>query len=148
MSAEATPWTRSDGSSGLDILLDSVPSAAKTARRHVGGLTDVLPASMLHDLRTVVTELVDNSVLHGTGGSIAVVIGVTPDGVIRGTMSVDRGQGPLEIAAPRNVRDSGLGLRIVDVLVSRWSVNAPWTSGSSSPPLSEEPDADRLLTNA
>ena len=126
MSAEATPWTRSDGSSGLDILLDSVPSAAKTARRHVGGLTDVLPASMLHDLRTVVTELVDNSVLHGTGGSIAVVIGVTPDGVIRGTVS-DGGQGLLEIAAPRNVRDSGLGLRIVDVLVSRWSVNAPST---------------------
>ena len=124
MGARTMPWTRSDGSSGLDILLDSVPSAAKTARRHLDGLSDLLPASTFHDLRTVVTELVDNSVLHGTGRPIAVVIGVTPGGVVRGTVS-DGGQGPVEIAAPRNVRDSGLGLRIVDVLVSRWSVNAP-----------------------
>jgi two-component sensor histidine kinase len=124
MSARPTPWTRSDGSLGLDILLNSVPSAALTARRHLGGLSDLLPATTLHDLRTVVTELVDNSVVHGTGSSIAVVIGVAPDGVIRGTVS-DGGEGPVEIAAPRNARDGGLGLRIVDVLVSRWSVSAP-----------------------
>ena len=124
MDVRTTPWTRSDGSSGLDILLDSVPSADRTARRRLGGLTDLLPASTLHDLRMVVTELVDNSVRHGTGGPIAVVIGVTPGGVIRGTVS-DGGQGPVEFAAPRNVRDSGLGLRIVDVLASRWGVNAP-----------------------
>jgi two-component sensor histidine kinase len=147
MSARATPWTRRDGSAGLDILLDSVPSAAKTARRHMGGLSDLLPAATFHDLRTVVTELVDNSVLHGTGGSIAVVIGVTPGGVVRGTVS-DGGQGPVEIAAPRNVRDSGLGLRIVDVLVSCWSVNAPSSDvWFELAPLPDEPDADTLLTN-
>jgi anti-sigma regulatory factor (Ser/Thr protein kinase) len=147
MSARATPWTRRDGSAGLDILLDSVPNAAETARRHLGALSDLLPASTFHDLRTVVTELVDNSVLHGTGGPIALEVGVTPGGVVRGTVS-DGGRGPVEIAAPRNVRDSGLGLRIVDVLVSRWGVNAPSSDvWFELAPLPEEPDGDRLLTN-
>lgn len=124
MNIEPTPWTRSEDSSGFEVVLDSVPSAGRTARRHLDGLTDLLPALTLHDLRTVVTELVTNSVRHGTGRPIAVVIEVTPGGVTRGTVS-DGGQGPVEIAAPREVRDSGLGLRIVDVLVSRWGVNAP-----------------------
>ena len=124
MDVRVVPWRRRDGSSGLDLVLDSVPSAGRTARQHLDGLTDLLPASTLHDLRTVVTELVDNSVRHGTGRPIAVVIEVTPGGVIRGSVS-DGGRGPVEVAAPREDRDSGLGLRIVDVLVSRWSVNAP-----------------------
>ena len=124
MSARATPRMRSDGSSVLEIVVDSVPSAGSTARRHLDGLSEILPASILHDLRTVVTELVDNSVLHGSGRPIAIVIEVMPDGMTRGSVS-DGGQGPVEIAAPREVRDSGLGLRIVDVLVSRWGVNPP-----------------------
>ena len=124
MSTRATPRMRSDGSSVLEVVVDSAPSAGRAARRHLDGLSDILPVSTLHDLRTVVTELVDNSVLHGSGRPIAIVIEVMPDGMTRGTVS-DGGQGPVEIAAPREVRDSGLGLRIVDVLVSRWGVNPP-----------------------
>ena len=101
-----------------------MPSAGRTVRRHLDGLSEILPAPILHDLRTVVTELVDNSVLHGSGRPIVIVIEVMPDGVTRGTVS-DGGQGPVEIAAPREAHDSGLGLRIVDVLVSRWGVDPP-----------------------
>ena len=108
MSARATPRMRSDGSSVLEIVVDSVPSAGRTVRRHLDGLSEILPAPILHDLRTVVTELVDNSVLHGSGRPIVIVIEVMPDGVTRGTVS-DGGQGPVEIAAPREAHDSGLG---------------------------------------
>ena len=115
---------RSDGSSVLEVVVDSVPSAGSTARRHLDGLSEILSAPILHDLRTVVTELVDNSVRHGSGRPIVIVIEVMPDGVTRGTVS-DGGQGPVEIAAPGEPYDSGLGLRIVDVLVSHWGVDPP-----------------------
>ena len=54
------PWTRSDSSSGFDIVLESVPSAGSTARREIDGLANALPALTLRDLQMVVSELVDN----------------------------------------------------------------------------------------
>jgi two-component sensor histidine kinase len=123
MNIEATPWTWSQSSPGFEIVLDSVASAGWTARRHLDELGALLPASTLYDTRTVVTELVDNSVRHGTGRPIAVLIEVTPGGVTRGSVS-DGGSGPVEIAV-REASEGGLGLRIVDALVSRWGVSAP-----------------------
>jgi two-component sensor histidine kinase len=123
MNIGATPWTWSESSSGFEIVLDSAASAGWMARRHLDQLADLLPASTLHDTRTVLTELVDNSVRHGSGRPIAVVIEVTPGGVTRGTVS-DGGSGPVEFAV-REASEGGLGLRIVDALVSRWGVSAP-----------------------
>ena len=110
MSTQAPPPRRSEGSSGLEFALDSVPSAGATARRQLDGLAGPLSALSFDELRIVVTELVNNSVRHGSGGPITVAVEVTPDGEDAGH-SRRRGRGPVEIAAPRDVGDGGLGLR-------------------------------------
>ena len=124
MDTQAAPWTRSDSSSGFEIVLDSVPSASSKARREIEGLANALPDLTLRDLQMVVSELVNNSVLHGSGRPIEVTVEVTPGGLTRGTVG-DRGVGPVEIAAARDARDGGFGLRIVDTLASRWGVDRP-----------------------
>ena len=127
----SAPWARSDGSSGFEVVLESVPSAGGRARRHIDGLADALPALTLRDLRMVVTELVNNSVLHGSGRPIGVAIEVTAEGLTRGSVS-DQGIGPVEIATPQDC-DGGLGLRIVGALASGWGV---WFEIAPSPVLS------------
>ncbi len=64
--------------SGFEVVLDSVTSASETSRRHLDGLAELLPALTLRDLRMVVTELVNNSVMHGSGDPIVLAIDVTP----------------------------------------------------------------------
>jgi anti-sigma regulatory factor (Ser/Thr protein kinase) len=124
MNIGAPEWTPSDGSSVFEFPLDREPGAGAAARRQLDGLADLLPTSTLHDLRSVITELVNNSVSHGEGGPITVIVEVTPRGTTRGTIT-DGGEGPVAIAAAREVGDGGLGLRIVDALASRWGVSAP-----------------------
>ena len=114
----------SDGSLGLDFVLDSVPSAGSAARRRIDGLADHLPSLSVRDLQVIVTELVNNSVVHGTGHPIEVTVEVTADGFSHGSVS-DGGVGPVKIAPPRDAGDGGLGLLIVDALASRWGVNHP-----------------------
>ena len=128
----SAPWARSDGTSGFEVVLESVPSAGGRARRHIDGLADDLPPLTLRDLRMVVTELVNNSVLHGSGRPIGVAIEVTAGGLARGSVS-DPAIGPVESASPPDACDGGLGLRIVDALASRWGV---WFEIAPSPELS------------
>jgi two-component sensor histidine kinase len=124
MDTQTAPWTRSDSSSGFQIVLESVPSAGSKARREIEGLANCLPDLTLHDLQMVVSELVNNSVLHGSGRPIEVTVEVTAGGLTRGMVG-DQGVGPVEIAAPREARDGGFGLRIVDALASHWGVDRP-----------------------
>ncbi len=124
MNTGSAPWTRIESSSGFAVVLESAPSAGSKARRHIDELTDRLPAGTLRDLRIVVTELVNNSVVHGSGRPIEVAIEVAPGGLTRGTVR-DRGMGPVEIASPYDGRNGGYGLRLVDALASRWGVDAP-----------------------
>ena len=124
MNTQSAPGARGDASPGFEVVLESDVSAGSHARRAIDGLADYLPASTLKELRWVVTELVENSVDHGTGGAITVVVEITPSGMACGTVS-DGGRGPVEIAPGRKVGDGGLGLRIVDALAARWGVRAP-----------------------
>ena len=124
MNIGAPQWTQGDDSSGVAFAVESAPGAGAAARRHLDGLTDFLPALILHDLRIVVSELVNNSVSHGNGHPITVTVELAQTGTTRGTVT-NGGRGPVAIAARREVGDGGLGLRIVDAVVSRWGVNAP-----------------------
>jgi anti-sigma regulatory factor (Ser/Thr protein kinase) len=106
---------------GLDIQLEPSAQAAEEAREAVrDGFADSLPAFALHELGTVIFELVDNGVRHGPGSPIRVSVGER-DGVIHGEVD-DDGDGSSSI--PRLVVDpfSGLGFHIVDALVDRWEV--------------------------
>jgi len=79
---------------------------------------------VLTDVRMVVSELVTNCVVHGTGAEIELAVDVSAAGFIHGTIG-DGGTGPVAIPEPRARGEGGLGLRIVEALVSRWGVNAP-----------------------
>lgn len=123
METYAPPWF-TDSSRSLDLSLASTSAAPRKARAAVLSLGDVLPALALADLRTIVSELVTNSVQHGTGQDIVTRIQVAASGQVVGNVS-DGGLCPIAIATPRPAGEGGLGLRIVDVLAARWGVHAP-----------------------
>jgi anti-sigma regulatory factor (Ser/Thr protein kinase) len=110
--------------SGFEASLRSTPEAPRAARECVNRFADRLPAAILADVRMVVSELVTNCVVHGTGAQIELAIDVTEAGFVRGTVT-DGGTGPVAVSAPRRPGEGGFGLRIVETLVSRWGVNAP-----------------------
>jgi anti-sigma regulatory factor (Ser/Thr protein kinase) len=117
------PWQLA-GMPRAQASLQRRPEAGHQVRQLVDGFGDRLPAPLLVDLRTVVSELVNNSVVHGTGDVVEVWIDVTPAGDVRGYVS-DRGLAHVELADSRPLGEGGLGLRIVDALASRWGVCAP-----------------------
>ena len=96
------------GSTGFAVSLESVPAAGGEARRHLAGLADRLSTAAFGGLRTVVSELVNNCVVHASGGPIELSIEHTLSGLIHGSVS-DGGMGPMEISAPR-VGEGGCGL--------------------------------------
>jgi anti-sigma regulatory factor (Ser/Thr protein kinase) len=113
-----------DEPSGFQISLSCAAASAREARRCVNRLSHLLPSEALADLRTVVTELVVNCVVHGGEPEIELAIDVAPDGWVRGTVATG-GTGRVAISAPRPAGEGGLGLRIVEAITSRWGVNSP-----------------------
>lgn len=107
----------------VSLELSSRPDAARHLRR---GLEKQLGPRLsprgLRDLASVLSELVNNSVIHGPGTPIRVRLEARPDGGVRGEVE-DDGNGKVAI---REIVDGfgqgGLGLRIVDALVDRWGV--------------------------
>ncbi|HXF71241.1 MAG TPA: ATP-binding protein [Actinomycetota bacterium] len=100
------------------------PRAVTSARRALEALADDLPASVLEDLRLLVSELVGNSVRHARAGpeaSVLVRIEVTGD-LVRLEVA-DPGRG-FEIPGRDRavVGVSGWGLFLVDRLADRWGV--------------------------
>jgi signal transduction histidine kinase len=101
----------------LDLTIELQPNAAAPieARRVIGGcLSDSLPASLVHDLRVVTTELIANAVDHGPGEPIRLRIALGRDGTVHGEVD-DGGTGEI---APGG---SGLGLWIVDAIADTWA---------------------------
>ena len=124
MDSNEQPSPARERTNSLRIVLQSDEDAAHQARRYVNGLGDLLPPAVLADLRTIVSELVTNCFRHGTGREIELTVAVARDGSVRGRVG-DGGTARVEIVAPPPSRDTGLGLRIVDALVSRWGVAGP-----------------------
>ena len=90
---------------------------------------DNIPASLLHDLTVVVTELVGNSVDHGPGETIQVRLKSADDGTIRGEIE-DQGTGEVAIGEMEiRTAASGCGSSIGSPTAGR-SMRARPTSGS------------------
>ena len=77
---------------------------------------------MLADLRAIVSELVENCVVHGTGTTICLELEVARDGSVYGSVSDGCVPSP-DIRPASREGDPGLGLLIVDTLASRWGVD-------------------------
>lgn len=86
-------------------------------------LADLLPPSALADLRAIVSELVDNCVLHGPGKTVRLAIEVARDGSVRGAVGDGSVPSPDDIRPACREGECGIGLLIVDTLASRWGID-------------------------
>lgn len=107
----------------LAVEIASGKEAAEEARELIRKrLGDLLPATTLSDLLTVVTELVTNAVRHGEGNTVRVRLGVATDGRVTGEVEND-GRGRIEPRPIELPSTSGLGLHIVGAIAKRWCVH-------------------------
>jgi len=106
----------------LHLKLPHDASAASTARRAAERrFAAALSARRRGDVALVVSELVNNAVIHGEGD---IVVKLQLDGeVLRGEV-IDDGGGFEHAVRTRGPRDiSGRGLLIVEALTSRWGIH-------------------------
>ena len=105
-------------SSPITVTLPRDPGAPRRARALLREHAGVLDADRLDTAVLLISELVTNAVLHGTG-QIRLIIDLDGDG---GRFAVaDEGEGtPVVSEAPGP--DGGWGLRLVGQLSSRWGV--------------------------
>jgi anti-sigma regulatory factor (Ser/Thr protein kinase) len=106
----------------VDIELQPGPLASRQARDELRfALGDRLSREALNDLMLVVTELVTNSVRHGPGRPIQVLVSQDEAGKVRGEVK-DQGEGLIAMRDMGSPGQGGYGLRIVDRLTDRWAV--------------------------
>ncbi len=105
-------------SAPITVTLPRDPGAPRRARALLREHADGLDAERLDTAVLLISELVTNAVLHGTG-EISLIIDVDAGG---GRFAVaDEGEGtPVVRDAPGP--DGGWGLRLVGQLASRWGV--------------------------
>jgi anti-sigma regulatory factor (Ser/Thr protein kinase) len=106
------------------VRLASTDQAAHQARAQIRErFAEVIPASTLWDLLTVVTELVTNAVRHGHGDTVRIRLIVGADGTVSGEVEND-GHGRVEPRPLDMTGTGGMGLHIVDAIADRWRVLA------------------------
>jgi anti-sigma regulatory factor (Ser/Thr protein kinase) len=107
------------------IELVGTPSSVHYARTMVEHLVgDSLGATPLADLRLLTSEVVTNAVIHGDAGQgVVLEVGVC-DRCVRVEVN-DRGAG-FAVAAGKLAPGAvgGRGLRVLDMLASRWGIGA------------------------
>jgi len=105
----------------LDIARDD--RAPLRARRALDDLAPDLDEATLEDARLLVTELVSNSVLHGGGDTVRVILDRRAPDRLRCEV-VDDGTGFLPVARIRCDDDEpgGWGLELVEQLSRDWGV--------------------------
>ena len=104
----------------LDIARDD--RAPRVARRVLEELAEDLDPTVLDNARLLVTELVSNSVRHGDGDQVRLVLDVPARDRLRCEV-VDDGNGFLPLARPVGTReDGGFGLYLVETLSEAWGV--------------------------
>ena len=108
----------------FDVQLPATEESVREARDLVRERTgERVPAVLLYDLLTVVSELVANAVRHGNGSEVGLSVEVCDDGRVRGEVE-NAGTGRVEPQPISLGQTHGLGLHIVDALAERWNVAA------------------------
>jgi anti-sigma regulatory factor (Ser/Thr protein kinase) len=105
----------------IEAEFEATPEAPGEARALVRRQTiDLVPATTLADVLTVVTELVDNGVRHGEGSGVGLRLDVSSDTVAGEVESA--GFAEIEYVAPQAQDPRGLGLHIVNAIAHDWEV--------------------------
>ena len=103
----------------LRLELERVPSAGAIARRAIDAEIDgLLSAETRSSLMLVVSELVNNAVVHGTGRYVDFELMVSADG-IRGAVRDDGSS----FSGGGHSTGGGFGLPIVNSETRRWGVS-------------------------
>src|SRR3954469_10047343 len=107
---------------GLSIELPRTPEAAFLARRAVADLEGKIDASVLPDLRLLVSELVTNSVKYGGDGPVRLEIEASEDR-LRAEI-IDQGVGFTPVARDDDLdKVGGWGLHLVERLTTKWGTH-------------------------
>ena len=110
-------------STELTLRLSPGPEAIPAARKALDGLSDLVERLLWEDLRLLVTELVTNSVRHGSErGSLELWVIVTTKVVRVEVTDGGRGFSPPAAPMPRSDGTGGWGLQLVDRVASNWGV--------------------------
>lgn len=107
----------------LEVAMPRGLDAGALARRHIEArFRGVVADNAVGNLKMVVSELVNNAVLHGAG-DITLLVALRGD-VLYVEVTEDEG-GHVPTLRPESVTDpGGRGLRIVDALARTWGAHA------------------------
>jgi anti-sigma regulatory factor (Ser/Thr protein kinase) len=104
----------------LDIARDD--RAPLTARRALDAMAPGADELLLEDARLLVTELVSNSVRHGAGDSVRLIVDMPTQDRLRCEV-IDEGSGFLPVARTGTSEEAGgWGLHLVETLSDSWGV--------------------------
>jgi anti-sigma regulatory factor (Ser/Thr protein kinase) len=111
-------------SSRIETRFAPNKEAPANARRALDQLAEQIPATVLEDVRLLVSELVTNSVRHASLSSDQwVAVAVQIDGGTVRVEVIDPGPGfRPSILRPTLYQESGWGLYLVEQVASRWGV--------------------------
>ena len=107
----------------VDIAISRDPFAPKTARRAVEEFAADVDATLVPDVKLLVSELITNSVKYGGEGAVQLVIDIEDQRKMRVEV-VDQGVGFVPVARDRPATEvGGWGLHLVQTLSNRWGVH-------------------------
>ena len=107
------------------ILAKDIPRDARApsiARRMVDEIGDVLDPQCAEQARLLLSEVVSNSVRHGEGETVRVLLDAVQGGELRCEV-MDEGHGFVPKARDKpSMVEGGWGLHLVETLSRRWGV--------------------------
>lgn len=113
-------WEVGSVEAGVWVLPSDV-TAAFHARLHVVNACEDMPAQVVDIARLLVTELVANAVLHGSG---TVLLAVTREAGGLRVDVYDENPDPPVVVNAESLMEHGAGLRLVAALASSWGVDS------------------------
>ncbi len=106
----------------LDVVLPRGTQAGAQARRYVEqAFRGVIGDNAVGNLKMVVSELVNNAILHGTG--VVALRVLAGDALLRVEVSEEGSAGVPALREEPGLRPGGRGLRIVDALAAAWGAD-------------------------
>ena len=109
-----------DSGSANMWVLPSDLTAARLARGHVVDACRGMSTEKVDVARLLVSELVANAVLHGSG-IVLLVVARDGDGGVRVYVD-DENPDPPVVVEPRSLMEHGAGMRLVATLADNWGV--------------------------
>src|SRR3954451_17201772 len=108
----------------LNLALDEAPDAPTIARRATAAINPQLGEERRSDLELLVSELVTNSIRHGTGNGSQIALEIAMMDEMVHVEVTDAGSDSVpKLQEPDYERGTRWGLHLVDAIAERWGVD-------------------------